>query len=107
MAISVTNSSIDPIRMKTGITGLLMSEIAAANAQSPNNNPSAPFTTPPTWYGNAYNPQQASQQPIIVVQPPAQQIYFGSEYTGGSNRPIRSSQQSECFSPCFFWHFYK
>lgn len=89
MAIGVTNSSVDPNRMKTAISSLLMSEMAQANGQP--NNPSVPFTAPPQLAGGYY-PQQSSQQPIIVVQPPAQQIYFGSDYVSGSNRPKSSSQ---------------
>lgn len=84
LAISVTNSSLDQSRLKNAISGLLMSEMAQANGQ-PTLGPSVSWTTPPS----SYSP--SGQQPIIVVQPPAQQIYFGNgPYDGTLNRPVRS-----------------
>lgn len=72
-----------------------MSEMAQANANVngaggiPAYGPSVSITTPP----NSYYPGSVSGsgQPIIVVQPPAQQIYFGNgPYDGNLNRPVRS-----------------
>lgn len=60
-----------------------MSEMAHASGQ-PNLGPSVSLTTPPSgMYSN-------SGQPIIVVQPPAQQIYFGNGPYDSLNRPVRS-----------------
>lgn len=84
LAISITNSSLDQDRLRNAISGLLMSEMANANGR-PVMGPSVSLTTPPT----SYYPQQP-QQPIIVVQPPAQQIYFNGPYDGTLSRPIRS-----------------
>lgn len=83
--------------MKTAVSGLLMSELAHSNGEpippngSPNGSP-IPFL-PFSPSSNSYYPQQQSGQPVIVVQPPAQQIYFNGPYGSGSSRSIRSSNQ--------------
>lgn len=98
LAIGVTNSSLDQDRLKSAISGLLMSEMANANVR-PSFGPSVSLTTPPS----SYFPGQQSQQPIIVVQPPAQQIYFNG-MDGTLSRPIRSPNPGE---PSFFYRYQK
>lgn len=89
LAISITNSSINQARMRNAMSALLMSEMATSGG-GPSIGPSVSFTTPPSPYYS-----QQSQQPIIVVQPPAQQIYFNGPYGSGLSRPIRSPDPSK------------
>lgn len=92
MSISLLNSTVDQTRFRNGVTGLLMSEMASGSPPSAipsvQVNPIPSIPTP-----NAYTPQP----PVIVVQPPAQQIYFNQPSTGSdygysydTSRPERS-----------------
>lgn len=88
MSITLLNSTMDKDRFRSSVIGLLMSEMA--------NQPNSPQTNQPS---GSYGTQQ---QPIIIVQPPAQQIYFNqpsgssSLYDRGFNydtsRPERNAQ---------------
>lgn len=93
MSITLLNSTMDKERFRSSIIGLLMSEMA--------NQPNSPQMNQPSGlYG-------AQQQPIIIVQPPAQQIYFNqpsgssSLYDRGFNydtsRPERNAQGKKSF----------
>lgn len=55
----------------------------------PSYNPSVQMTTPVTAYGS-YQPQQ--QQPIVVVQPPAQYITVNSGPPYSNYEPVRSTR---------------
>lgn len=59
MSISLLNAPIDQSRFRNGIIGLMMAEMS---------NKTSSVNPTPVGY--------APQPPIIVVQPPAQQIYF-------------------------------
>lgn len=99
LAISVTNSSLDQVRFRNAVTGILLSEMANAAGKPLPGTPSAgtpsagapsviSYPTPPT---SLYPQLQSQQPPIIVVQPPAQQIFFGKvPYADGLSRPVRS-----------------
>lgn len=88
VAVGITNQTLNTDRMKQTLSAVLMSEMAQANGNPANGipayGPSVSYTTPPTPYGQG--------GPVIVVQPPAQQIYFGNGPFDGTllNRPPRS-----------------
>lgn len=105
MSISLINSTVDQTRFRNGITGLLMSEMA--NSAGPSIYPSVSVNGPP--YPSPI--PQGSQgppfpmpfsQPVIVVQPPAQQIYFNQPpssndrgYSYDTSRTERSPSKFE------------
>lgn len=68
MSISLLNAPIDQSRFRNGIIGLMMAEMS--------NKTSAVNQTPSGC---------VPQQPIIVVQPPAQQIYFNQPPTSSDH----------------------
>lgn len=80
MSISLLNSTIEKDQFKNKIIALLLNEMANGSSPYPNQMLSSP-------YG-------AQQQPIIVVQPPAQQIYFNQPPSYDRGYSYDSSQRS-------------
>lgn len=104
MSISLINSTVDQTRFRNGITGLLMSEMANSAGPSPYPSVYAGPSPTPVPIGPQGPPfgMPIPQQPVIVVQPPAQQIYFNAppfsndhSYSYDTSRPERSPSKFE------------
>lgn len=103
MSISLLNSTVDKDRFRSGVIGLLLSEMANTSSSTQMNTPTGSYV--------------AQQQPIIIVQPPAQQIYFNQpssssydrDYSYDTTRAERNAQSKYLLSqiePNFVTNFH-
>lgn len=105
MSISLLNSTVDQTRFRNGVTGLLMSEMAVSNGSPPSAIPSVQVNpTPNVPFQGAYPSSYSQQTPVIVVQPPAQQIYFNQPPTGSDNSYFYDTSRPERSSSKYYSH---